>query len=645
MAVRPGKAIRSGTGATAASAHKAQAARSEKLAKQLRGDLDNIILMALRKEPQRRYSSIERFAEDIRRNLANLPVVARKDTSRYRASKFLARHKAGVAAATVVAFVLVAGIVVTLREARVAQRRFDDVRALANSLIFDVHDSIKDLPGSTPARKIIVDRALQYLNVLAHESAGDLGLQRELAAAYERVGSVQGDYLENNLGDAEGTLASYRKALALRRQIAGATKDLQDQIALAQGYRLVAHQLWANGDPHAAREPIAKAIAISEALNAEKSKDLGILYELAFDYEVSGRIGYPGDISATQKALQDYRRGLEVNEIVLKLKPNDIQWLHGYSTDLGAVGNVLEASDPTEALRSYQKELEIDRRLSQLSGDVRFKRSVAIDYGEIASVYDDIGDYQHAVKNNSKDLAIYEELVRSDPKNVLLLQGFAITYHEYSWNLRESWQIARALEYSKRALELMQPLVVSAPPNAFQRGVFAAMLVIRGTILTAAGKPDEAIAQIEQGRTIYEALSKTGAKNISNIAEADVKSGEAALKAGHDQKASDYFHRALTIAEPSIETDPPDLDALYATADAHSGLGDLSLRKTRDAGVGAERRKSYLNEARSHYQESLETWRRIPHPNHTSPSSFQVGDPVVVAKELKETEIVLANIH
>jgi tetratricopeptide (TPR) repeat protein len=422
-------------------------------------------------------------------------------------------------------------------------------------------------------------------------------------------------------------------------------KDLQDQIALAQGYRLVAHQLWANGDPRAAREPIAKAIAISEALNTEKGQDLKILYELAFDYEVSGRIGYPGDTSATQKVLQDYRRGLDVNEIVLKLKPNDIQWLHGYSTDLGAVGNMLEASDPAEALRSYQKELEIDRRLSQLSSDVRFKRSVALDYGEIASVHDDLGEYQAAVKNNSKDLAIYEDLVRSDPKNVLLLQGFAITYMNTAGTCARAGQIARALEYSKRALEIMQTIVASAPPNGFQRGIFAAMLVIRGTILTAAGKPEEAIAQIEQGRTIYEALSTTGAKNVSNIAEADVKSGEAALKAGHDQRASDYFHRALTIAGPSIATDPPDLDALYATADAHSGLGDLSLTKTRHAGIGAERRKSYLNETRSYYQKSLETWRRIPHPNHTSPSSFQAGDPVVVAKELKETETALADIH
>jgi serine/threonine protein kinase len=645
LAVRAVKSVRSSTGATTASEYRAQAVSTEKLAKQLRGDLDNIILMALRKEPQRRYASVEQFAADIRRNLANLPVVARKDTARYRASKFFVRHKAGVAAATVVVFVLVAGIVVTMREARVAQRRFDDVRALANSLIFDVHDSIKDLPGSTPARKIIVDRALQYLNVLAHESAGDRGLQRELASAYERVGSVQGDYLENNLGDAEGTLASYRKALALRQQIALASKDLQDRIALAQGYRLVAHQLWANGDPRAAREPIAKAIAISEALNTEKAQELKILYELAFDYEVSGRIGYPDDPSTTQKIVQDFRRALAVDETVVKLQPNDIYWLHGYSTDLGSVGNMLEASDPAEALKTYQKELEIDRRLTQLSSDVRFRRSVAIEYGEIASVYDDIGDYQHAVKNNGKDLAIYQELVRTDPKNALLRQGLAITYMNTGASCARAGQMAQALQYSKAGLDIMQSLVASAPPNGFQRGIFAAMLIIRGTILTKVGKPDEAIAQIDQGRTIYETLSKTGAKNVSNMAQADVKLGEAALKAGHDQKASDYFRRALTIAAQSIASDPPDLDALYAAADAHSGLGDLSLKKAGHAGLIAERRKSYLSEARSNYQNSLETWHRIPHPNHTSPSSFQAGDPILVAKQLKQTEAALANLH
>ena len=86
-----------------------------KLRKQLKGDLDNIVLMALRKEPLRRYASVEQFAEDIRRNLAMLPVVAQKDTARYRVSRFAARHRAGVLAALTLAVALVAGLMITMQ--------------------------------------------------------------------------------------------------------------------------------------------------------------------------------------------------------------------------------------------------------------------------------------------------------------------------------------------------------------------------------------------------------------------------------------------------------------------------------------------------------------------------------------------------
>ncbi|WP_109488852.1 serine/threonine protein kinase [Occallatibacter savannae] len=145
---------------------------------QISADLDNIVMMSLRKEPQRRYGSVEQFAEDIRRSLHDLPVVARKDTARYRASKFIVRHKPGVIAATLVSLMMIAGIAITAQEARIARRRFNDVRSLANSLIFDIHDSIRDLPGSTPARRLIVERALQYLNQLVER----VGRRCQLAA-------------------------------------------------------------------------------------------------------------------------------------------------------------------------------------------------------------------------------------------------------------------------------------------------------------------------------------------------------------------------------------------------------------------------------------------------------------------------------
>jgi len=125
----------------------------------------------------------------------NLPVIARKDTAGYRASKFITRHKTGVTAAAVIALILVVGTShYNPREAHRAAA-FNDVRSLANSLIFDVHDSIKTLPARRP-QKIIVDRALQYLNGLAQESSGDIRVAARTAAAYERVGAVQGDYLE-----------------------------------------------------------------------------------------------------------------------------------------------------------------------------------------------------------------------------------------------------------------------------------------------------------------------------------------------------------------------------------------------------------------------------------------------------------------
>src|SRR5262249_37005140 len=158
----------------------ARRSQHKQLRKQLQGDVDNILLKALQKEPARRYSSVEQFSEDIRRHLAGLPVIARKDTAGYRAGKFVLRHKTGVFAAASVALVLIVGIAATTWEAHVAnaqrlraERRFQDVRALANSLLFELHDAIQNLPGATAARELLVKRALQYLDSLSRESAGD----------------------------------------------------------------------------------------------------------------------------------------------------------------------------------------------------------------------------------------------------------------------------------------------------------------------------------------------------------------------------------------------------------------------------------------------------------------------------------------
>jgi len=201
-----------------------------------------------------------------------------------------------------------------------------------------------------------------------------------------------------------------------------------------------------------------------------------------------------------------------------------------------------------------------------------------------------------------------------------------------------------ATDYSDRGLEMMRNLVSAAPEKAFQRGIFAAMLVARGTILTAANKPDAAIPQLKNARTIYQSLHDAGSISQANVAACDVKMGEAAAKARRDQNAAEYFQRALKIAEPLVATNPPDLDALYAAADAYSGIGDIGARRARVGGLTPAQRRSTWMQAQSFYSESLNMWRRIEHPNHTAPNSFQVGDPATVAKDFKAIEEALVSL-
>ncbi len=198
----------------------------------LPGELDSIALQAMHKDPRRRYASAEQLAEDIRRYLVGLPISARRDTLAYRASKFVARHRGATAAAALFACSLVAGTTVSLWEAHVArteraraERRFDDVQQLAGSIIFDLQDRLARLPGTTEVRKDLVATALTYLDGLSNEAWGDLGLQRELAEGYLRIGTIPGRRANQNLGDSRGALESLRKAERIARQMLSQTSS------------------------------------------------------------------------------------------------------------------------------------------------------------------------------------------------------------------------------------------------------------------------------------------------------------------------------------------------------------------------------------------------------------------------------------
>jgi len=177
----------------------------------LKGDLEAVLMKALRKEPQERYPTVEQFADDIEAVMESRAIRARRGELLYQARKTIRRFWLPVTAAALAFAGLAAGVFVVNNERTKAERRFNEVRQLSNQL-FDIDRQVRQLPGGTKTRQLIVDTALDYLRRLAGEAQGDPKLALDLGAAYMRVGRVQGVPISPNLGQPDQAEANLRIA-------------------------------------------------------------------------------------------------------------------------------------------------------------------------------------------------------------------------------------------------------------------------------------------------------------------------------------------------------------------------------------------------------------------------------------------------
>ena len=176
-----------------------------------RSDLDNIVLMAMRKEPQRRYPSAEHLSEDIRRYLANQPVTARKDTWLYRASKFTRRHRVGVGATALGTVAVIAIGVYAGRQRFQAATELAVMRDSAHFMLFDLDDQLRE--SVTLGRRALVTEATKRIETMAREAGGDEDLLIDAAKGYHKIGDIHGNPLVPNLGEYDQAYASYREEL------------------------------------------------------------------------------------------------------------------------------------------------------------------------------------------------------------------------------------------------------------------------------------------------------------------------------------------------------------------------------------------------------------------------------------------------
>lgn len=448
----------------------------------LKGDLDTIILKSLNKEPERRYQSVKDFSEDIRRYSVGLPISARPDTFRYRASKFIRRNKISVAAAVLVFFSMIAGISVATwqavaanRQKSLAEKRFADVRELANKVVFRYHDEIAKFPGAVALREELVNDAVKYLDSLNAEQIEDNQLKLELAKAYEKIGDVQGRPYAANLGKTQDALTSYQKAVDILKSAAEKSpQELVLKRELVRAFiRLIALKArLGTGDYQTVLQEILNLqLEVNEDISnpTQNANELAEVYILQGDYSylpsqnkieiymkafsllanfsnkplemqhqysrVCQRIGsnyvWIGDDLMNkgdkENAAENYRKALPFNqqmfdsinaEIALEGKTQNLQRLFaGANQNLGE--NYFKLGEKEKGLAMLQKNLDISIELAKADEkNTEAQLDISNAHISFADAYKQFGEFQKSFESNAKSLEILEKLLAADKNNI-----------------------------------------------------------------------------------------------------------------------------------------------------------------------------------------------------------------------------------
>ncbi len=468
----------------------------------LSADVDAVVLKAMAPERASRYETAENLAADLRRYLNGFPVRARRQGQWYAARKFVARNRAGVAAAglaTVLALGAAGAITWEAREARrfaaeaVRQRntaethramaerrgaeaiasaaaetaakeralrneataseekasalaRFHQVRSLARFLVFDLEPAARSVPGATPLRKKMADEAVRYLDTLSGSMQGittDAELWQDIADAYAVLGSVQGDPSNAfNLGDTQGALRSYQNAVGAAEAVLKLRpNDPEAKRRVAEGLLTLAGQFGAMRDSEGAGAATGNAIRLLAQLSEAAPNDERVLRTRA-------RLAF------FQKQFSVYT---ELSERLLRMHPRD-----GSLQRYAALGHKYLAAEEiplAERLRHAERALELDRaNLQTKPGDPAARLDLTFDMSMMANIVSHTGDRQGAAKQYREVVAVRRELHDADPANARFTERLAAGLEFLGLELAATGELDKARDAFEEARRIGEAL-------------------------------------------------------------------------------------------------------------------------------------------------------------------------------------------
>jgi serine/threonine-protein kinase len=630
--IRPSRLVEGGEGTEEAAGSRRTS--PGRLARNLSGDLDLITLTALAKEPDRRYGSAKRLAEDLGRFLEGRPIEARPDSRGYRLRKFVERHRAGVAAGIVLVAVLVAGVTATLWQARVAESQRDraeeeavraqQVTALMTE-IFRLGDPTRTLGDTIGVRQVLDQGAIRVDETLGHDPELQATLFLELGRVYANLGI---------LAEAD-RLAS--RSVELR------SEALPGTLALAEAMGFRAHLARAEGRGPEAIRLLEEAMDLREGLLAEPDTALASL-QAALAWEVRAGGDFPRAGELFTAAMETQRTLLGPDHVAVA---GSMLGLASTFHDQGSFdeaealfraaleGGGVRQADPVSAAALVN--LAMIRRLREEYVEAEPLIRSGLEMRQ--ALYDpDHPDVIEAMEQWGAELFSLGRLRESESVYVETLERSIRILGEAHPRTRSTREGLAGVDWTMGRYDL----AVARTDSVIEAKILAHRgdhpgtvysLVRSGDILVEARRPDEAEARYRQGlamgerlggtQGVYGALARTGLGKVAllrgNLAEADSLNAAALDLASSNLRETHRYIRDIRRARGDLlieEGDPPRAaEILEAVAGAERGvhggpnwLLGRTLSLLGEAHLGQGDREG----AEAAFRESLEHFAELP---------------------------------
>jgi serine/threonine protein kinase len=592
---------------------------TNRVRKEVAGDLDRIVLMAMEEDPSRRYLSAQHLEEDLVRFLEGRPVLARNRAPLYRLGKFARRHRVALLMTCATLIVAVGSVFLHQRQSRATDRRVKQLAGLADSAISDLTAKLQQSPASTEAQASLFQSAVGYLEQLRQDSGNDPRLLLELSRAYTRVGDLEGSPFVANLGNSGRAVASYQEALRAAIDARARLPGEESTEAVIEAYHRLAGMESFLGNTQEALEGYQKALPLAVEFEQQKPADPMRKRLLAMNYAGIGDVELSNLVP--DKALNSYQEAFQVfGSDPNGAQDHDRMLARLYLRKARALN---ELGSQPETITDTRKAINVARALTQqFPSERQVERDLFSAYQNMVLTLSgrdllNVGDSKQAQLYARKALEIAETLVAADVKNVQARYDLALAYAAMGDSYRLSQPDIAGRWYVK-SIALTKELAPTYGAEA--RHWIAERDEALAEVLVKPEQAAERLRLLDEAKPIRQQLASTSPHGRIHLMRSYCKISDAELAVGNLALARQFANAATPLLDEFKPTSPS-LLVLREVGFCDESIGNVKRQIAMDRSLSAEERRSADAEAHEWYLKSAGVWNEWNRRGAATPES------------------------